>query len=41
MDPCVIIPCFNEFNRLPTLELLNYIQKSNIHFFFVNNGSTK
>lgn len=40
MNTCIIIPCFNEFNRLPVLEFTDYIQKNNIHFYFVNDGST-
>lgn len=40
MDTCIIIPCYNEFDRLPILDFTNYIKKNNIHFCFVNDGST-
>lgn len=40
MNTCIIIPCFNESSRLPFYEFKNYILKNDIHFYFVNDGST-
>jgi len=38
---CIIIPCYNEANRLPVDVFLAYLhQNSNVHFCFVNDGST-
>jgi len=37
---CIIIPCYNEANRLPINEFSEFIeQNKNIHFCFVNDGS--
>lgn len=36
---CIIIPCYNEANRLPVLEFEKFIYENNIHFCFVNDGS--
>lgn len=36
---CIIIPCYNEANRLPVLEFEKFISENNIHFCFVNDGS--
>jgi glycosyltransferase involved in cell wall biosynthesis len=37
---CIIIPCFNEQDRLPLEEFIDYYNKSEIFFCFVNDGST-
>ena len=38
---CIIIPCYNEENRLPQDEFLNYIKNNlDINFCFVNDGSS-
>jgi len=36
---CIIIPCYNEENRLPVEDFKDFIAKNNIHFCFVNDGS--
>lgn len=37
---CIVIPCYNEQVRLPSIEFINfYNQKKNFHFIFVNDGS--
>ena len=40
MNTCIIIPCFNEFERLPQKEFIEFIEKNNIYFTFINDGST-
>ncbi|MEE9407300.1 MAG: glycosyltransferase [Polaribacter sp.] len=39
MKTCIIIPCYNEEKRLPKQLFLNYINKNETHFCFVNDGS--
>lgn len=39
-NTCIIIPCFNEVERLPVAEFSSYIFKNDIHFYFVNDGSS-
>ena len=42
MKTLLIIPCYNEENRLPIDELVQFIEKENagLTFLFVNDGST-
>lgn len=40
MKTCIIIPCYNEEKRLPTKTFLKFIQNKDIHFCFVNDGSS-
>lgn len=38
---CIIIPCYNEANRLPVSTFSAYLQQHpDVHFCFVNDGST-
>ncbi|MFN5460298.1 MAG: glycosyltransferase, partial [Bacteroidota bacterium] len=37
---CVVIPCFNEQDRLPINDFIEFYKKNDIHFLFVNDGST-
>ncbi|WP_338876690.1 glycosyltransferase [Spirosoma sp. SC4-14] len=38
---CIVIPCYNEANRLPVDVFLAYLsQSTNVNFCFVNDGST-
>jgi glycosyltransferase involved in cell wall biosynthesis len=38
---CIIVPCFNELERLETREFINFCtEHGNIDFCFVNDGST-
>ena len=38
---CIVVPCFNEANRLPIEEFESFIVKhSNVRILFVNDGST-
>jgi len=36
---CIIIPCYNEEQRLDTSKFLNFILHNSYHFCFVNDGS--
>lgn len=36
---CIVIPCFNEFDRFPREEFLDYYNSSSVYFCFVNDGS--
>ena len=41
MNIIIIVPCFNEFNRLPINEFIKHEStNSNVRFHFVNDGST-
>jgi len=40
LNTCIIIPCYNEFDRLPVSEFLSYISINEIFFCFVNDGSS-
>jgi glycosyltransferase involved in cell wall biosynthesis len=38
---CIVIPCYNEAERLPRDDYIQFYQQNeNIHFCFVNDGST-
>ncbi|MFN6944776.1 MAG: glycosyltransferase [Cytophagaceae bacterium] len=37
---CIIIPCYNEERRLPVSAFMEFISENNIHFCFVNDGSS-
>lgn len=37
---CVVIPCFNEQDRLPINDFIEFYKKNEIYFLFVNDGST-
>lgn len=38
---CIVIPCYNEANRLPVNDFVDFINLNNhVHFCFVNDGST-
>lgn len=39
INTCIIIPCFNEFSRFPILEFEQFIEKNDVFFLFVNDGS--
>lgn len=39
-DICVVIPCYNEYERFPREEFINYYNSSNIYFCLVNDGSS-
>ena len=36
----IIIPCYNEEERLPQQDFLDFISENDIHFCFVNDGSS-
>ena len=39
-NTCIIIPCYNEEKRLPCEEVVDFISKNDVHFTFVNDGSS-
>lgn len=39
MKTCIIIPCYNEEERIQTKDFLEFISNNNIDFCFVNDGS--
>lgn len=39
-DICIIIPCYNEYERFPKEEFLEYYESSDNGFCFVNDGSS-
>ncbi|MCB0414919.1 MAG: glycosyltransferase [Bdellovibrionales bacterium] len=40
MNLCVVVPCYNEFNRLPEEKFIQFVQaNSDIQVLFVNDGS--
>lgn len=40
MHTCIIIPCYNEEKRLPIKDFQSFIGKNELHFLFVNDGSS-
>lgn len=40
MKVCIVVPCFNEENRLQVEAFNEFITANNFHFLFVNDGST-
>lgn len=37
---CLVVPCYNESERLQTESFVKFAEKNHIHFLFVNDGST-
>lgn len=40
MQTCFIVPCYNEETRFPVKQFTEFIDKSSVHFCFVNDGSS-
>lgn len=39
MKVCIVVPCYNESDRLDTSSFIDYAQRSQHYFLFVNDGS--
>lgn len=37
---CLVVPCYNESERLETSSFLQFVHEMKVHFVFVNDGST-
>lgn len=39
LETCIIVPCYNEENRLPMQTFTGFLEQNKCSFFFVNDGS--